>query len=253
MLQLQLMTHSNATISKEMRKQQILDRIAELQIELEKLERKPRMLELFKGTGSIGKIAEEMGYEVVSLDILEKYKPTIVSDIMEWDYTQYEPEYFEVIWSSPECKIFSNLQNTHCMKPGKTQADYKRKMKWENMDQLKAAQQENGKFVEQVLKIIKYFKPEYWFIENPWTSAMRNLEFMKDLPCYRFDYCRFDYPYKKPTRVWTNKEFEDIKCNCKRDSKTGKKHKISIGGKGDTTTLDQRYSIPPELVKHLLG
>ena len=253
---------ASAFVSKQQKKERILRKIAKLQAELEELERKPRMLELFKGTGSIGKIAEEMGYEVVSLDILAKYKPTIVSDILTWDYTEYEPGYFDVIWSSPECKIFSPLQTTHCMKVGKTQADYKKKMKWESMEHLWNAQQENGKFVKQVLKIIKYFEPKEWFIENPWNSKMKDLEFMKDLPSYRFDYCRFGYPYQKPTRIWTNKKFENMTCNCKKNPKTGKKHAFNIGISSaqllregmdkDTTTLDQRYSIPPKLVKHLL-
>ncbi len=31
---------------------------------------------------------------------------------MEFDYKQYEPNEFEIIWASPECKVFSQLQNT---------------------------------------------------------------------------------------------------------------------------------------------
>ena len=230
-----------------------IEAIFQLEAEIAKHKEKPRLLELFKGTGSIGKIATDLGYEVTSLDILAKYKPTIVSDILEWDYKQYEPHHFDCIWSSPECKIFSPLQRTHVKKPNKT---YKRKMKWSSMDELIAAQQENGKFVHRVLEIIEYFKPKQWFIENPWQSAMKDLDFMKDIPSYRFDYCRFGYEYNKPTRIWTNKKLEDMTCMCK----TKHKFRIGISSKklmgstleADATSLDQRYSIPPALVRHLL-
>ena len=45
------------------------------------------LLELFKGTGSIGKVAHKMNMNIVSLDMIEKYKPNILIDILNWDYT----------------------------------------------------------------------------------------------------------------------------------------------------------------------
>ena len=46
-----------------------------------------RVLELFAGTQSVGKVAAEMGWEVVSIDDMSVKglpEPTIVSDIMDW-------------------------------------------------------------------------------------------------------------------------------------------------------------------------
>ena len=73
-----------------------------------------RLLELFKGTGSIGKWCEKAhpDWDVVSLDILPKFKPTICSDIMDWDYKTYPTGYFDIIWASPECKVYSTLQHS---------------------------------------------------------------------------------------------------------------------------------------------
>ena len=58
-----------------------------------------RLLELFSGTGSVGKVAKEMGYEVVSVD--RDMKATHQCDIMEWYYQQYAPKYFDVVGFTP--------------------------------------------------------------------------------------------------------------------------------------------------------
>ncbi len=46
----------------------------------------PRLLELFSGTGSVGKIFKARGWEVVSVDCDAKMQPTIVADIGTFDY-----------------------------------------------------------------------------------------------------------------------------------------------------------------------
>ena len=46
----------------------------------------PRLLDLFTGTGSVARVAEELGYEVHTLDIDRRCKPDICADILEFDY-----------------------------------------------------------------------------------------------------------------------------------------------------------------------
>ena len=70
------------------------------------------LLELFKGTGSISKVAEKMGFNIVSLDIEEKYKPDILTDILKWDYKKfyYDTGFIpDFIWASPPCNTYSTL------------------------------------------------------------------------------------------------------------------------------------------------
>ena len=53
-----------------------------------------RILKLFAGTGSVGNVFKDKGWEVVSLD--RDMDADIRTDIMDWDYRTYEPAYFDV-------------------------------------------------------------------------------------------------------------------------------------------------------------
>ena len=55
-----------------------------------------RLLELFSGTGSIGK---EFPGEVVSVDIVGN--PTHKCCVYDFDFTVYGQGYFDVVWASP--------------------------------------------------------------------------------------------------------------------------------------------------------
>ena len=57
-----------------------------------------RLLELFSGTHSVGTVARELGYDVISLDL---YGAEINTDILVWDYTIYPPGHFDIVWASP--------------------------------------------------------------------------------------------------------------------------------------------------------
>ena len=51
-----------------------------------------RLLELLCGTKSVGRAFEAAGWEVVSLDIVSKFEPTILCDIRSWR--------FVMVWAS---------------------------------------------------------------------------------------------------------------------------------------------------------
>ena len=67
----------------------------------------PRLLELFCGTKSIGRAFEAAGWEVVCLDIVSKFEPTILCDIRSWDYALFPPGHFDMVWASPVCTEYS--------------------------------------------------------------------------------------------------------------------------------------------------
>ena len=53
-------------------------------LQMQKSSKSPRLLELFCGTGSVGKVATNLpeGFEVTSVDIDKKANPTILTDIL---------------------------------------------------------------------------------------------------------------------------------------------------------------------------
>ena len=48
----------------------------------------PHLLELFSGTGSVGRAFRERGWQVTSVDLERKFNPTICCDVLE-----LEPEH----------------------------------------------------------------------------------------------------------------------------------------------------------------
>ena len=52
-----------------------------------------KLLELFSGTGSVGSVAKNMGWTVVSLDLKGA---DINCDILQWKYKKYPVKYFDL-------------------------------------------------------------------------------------------------------------------------------------------------------------
>jgi hypothetical protein len=202
-----------------------------------------RVLDLFSGTGSVAKVAEELGYEVISVDISDKlHIPTHKSDIVTWDYKMYPPEHFNIIWASPPCRTFSICRNSH------------RSKDVINADIITIGLPPLRKSQE----IIEYFKPDYWYIENPQTGRMK--DFIENELFADVDYCQYaNWGYRKRTRIWTNNgAFEGRLCNKNCYRFENNKHPLDIGTGNKMTNGDLRcngladkYRIPPNLIKEL--
>ena len=71
-----------------------------------------------------------------------------------------------------------------------------------------------NELVLKTMEIISYFKPKYWFIENPQAGCLKHQDFMIGLPFHDVDYCMYGYGARKRTRIWTNyKDFEGKMCD----------------------------------------
>ena len=205
------------------------------------------VLELFSGTGSIGKVCKEIGWNVVSLDI--DTRADIVCDILAWDYKSYPKDAFSMIWASPPCDNYSILNYSNIGRKLKKDGIF-------TLEKLKDNMKEPDKLVQKTLEIIEYFNPEVWFIENPQTGLLKKRPFMKDLNFIDVDYCMFcDWGYRKRTRIWTNRaELKSVLCNqdCGNmiEGKRGLKHRLDISDvhiKG-MNRLDVRHRIPEDLI-----
>ena len=57
--------------------------------------------------------------------------------------------------------------------------------------------------VQKTLDIIKFLKPDYFFIENP-RGKLRKLDVIKNIPRASVCYCQYGDSKLKPTDIWSN-------------------------------------------------
>jgi len=151
-----------------------------------------KVLELFAGSRSIGKICDDLGYNVFSSDVNPFDNIDYVIDINKFDVSVV-PFIPDFIWASPPCTYFSVTSiGKHWNKNNTPKSD----------NALKGVE-----YVKSTLKIINYFKllnPNLnWFIENP-RGKLRKLNIVKGLPRTTVWYCKYGDTRAKPTDIWSN-------------------------------------------------
>ncbi len=176
-------------------------------------------------------------WEVVSIDILPKFQPTILADIATWDYTVLPPDHFDYIHCSPPCTEFSRALTS-------------RPRRLADGDVL----------VQRSLEILSYFKPRWWTLENP-VGLLQTRPYMEDLLEFRcfVCYCKYNegaHRYRKQTAIWTNLPWNPRPmCNkatpCPDKALHGKHiHHAQQGAPpGLRKTQAQLYSFPPALAR----
>jgi len=196
--------------------------------ELAAVAKEMRLLELFRGTGSIGRAFDAQGWEVVSLDILPG--ATITCNILEWDYKKYPSGHFDFIWASPPCTEYS-IARSHV----KTPRDF------DGADAI----------VRKTLEIIEFFSPPLWLLENPQTGYLKTRGILDAVPWRDVTYCKYGFPYKKKTRLWGCFPFE-FRPPCKHNDEcehvVNGKHAARVQ---DFYKLRDRYKIPPPLCDYI--
>jgi hypothetical protein len=204
-----------------------------------------KVLELFAGSRSIGKAAEQLGMEVFSSDINNFEGINYVTDIRDFDVSKvpFKPD---VIWASPPCTYFSVASiGKHWNKDNTPKSDNAML---------------GVEFVQKTIDIIKELQPTYWFIENP-RGKLRKLDVingLNDMPyayVYRYTvtYCQYGDSRMKPTDIWTNNPYWEPRPMCKN----GDKCHVSAPRGSQTGTQGlkgnyERSKLPEELCQEIL-
>jgi hypothetical protein len=199
-----------------------------------------KVLELFAGSRSVGKIAEELGMEVFSSDLIEFEGIHYPISILDFDVNKvpFQPD---VIWASPPCTGFSVAAIGHHWAGGK--GAYIPKTETAKL---------GIELVRKTLEIVNHFQPTYWFMENP-RGVLRKLDVVKGLKKNSVTYCQYGDERMKPTDIWTNSDVWTPKPMCKngdpchvaapRGSRTGTQGRANAY---------ERSKIPEELCREIL-
>lgn len=206
-----------------------------------KQRRDPRVLEVCCGNKSASKAIKRLwpNAKIVTLDVDPKYLPTILADVTAWNYMEdvFPRGYFDIIWASPPCTAYSIAKTT-------------------GVRDLTGADQ----IVIAVRRIIDYFSPLAWFIENP--HALLHLRpMMQDIDHFRHTctYCQYGTDYKKETDIWSNltislKHCHDTPCAhfqaYNRHARTAQSGPTHSGTPG--TPREEAYTVPQPLMRVLM-
>ena len=151
-----------------------------------------KLLELFSGTGSVGRPWREASHEVISVDADGRFGAEIVEDLLRWSYSSLTSgenlieQIPDAIWSSPPCVMYSRARTRAKTPRNFALAD---------------------SLVAKAKEIIKYFQqinPDLvWFIEIGNNTLLWDREVANDLTNFVVaDYCKFSGPgYRKRTRI----------------------------------------------------
>ena len=126
----------------------------------------PVLLELFSGTGSVGRAFRDRGWDVFSVDIDPRANPSLVADVMDLTPEQL-PDHVDCIWASPPCTHYSCARSR-----AKTPRDL------DGSDAL----------ARKTLEIIDHVQHPDWFMENPHSGLLKSRDVVSGLPMRVVDY-----------------------------------------------------------------
>ena len=212
-----------------------------------------KVLELFAGSRSFSKVAEEFGYETYTTDIEPFEKINQVCSIFDFNIDKMLDEFGapDIIWASPPCTTFSVASIGHHWKGGNRAYIPKTK------------EAEIGiKIIEETNWLIKMLNPKYFYIENP-RGLLRKLPVITKENYIRHTiwYCQYHNPEKdkvkraKPTDIWTNDYKWKPKPVCKNGNPDCDHERAPRGSRTGTQGLKDNYErskVPYELCKDII-
>jgi len=217
---------------------------------------KPKLLELFAGSRSWGKIAEQLGYEVFSVDHKPFDKIDLVIDIEDLEESML-PWIPDVVIDGRPCTTFSMAAGrTHRLQP-----NFEPKTPFA------------AKCDRMNIKLNDFYKKWncIYYIENP-RAMLRKMPYMQGMNRATVWYCKYGDIRAKPTDIFSNNIYDAFNAkgwkprpmckNFKYDKQTGEvidKHchheSARRGAKTGTQGLKGNYErskVPKELCEEIL-
>lgn len=188
-------------------------------------------LDLFSGLGGFSAAFEEStDWEVVTVDIEERFDPDIQADVL--DLRPSDLPDADVVLASPPCTYFSTVR-----------------LRWGRSftpdgEPLTPEAKESVAIVYHTLGLIHAINPDWWFMENP-QGYLRHV--IGD-PEGTVDYCRYGHHTKKPTDLWGDHPPIDY-LRCDHQTHTRENATDFELGPSDSS---ERAKVPYELSKAIL-
>ena len=202
------------------------------------------LLELFAGSRSVGKVGEQLGFNVFSIDWKQYEGIDLAIDIGNLNKEDV-PFIPDVIWASPDCTTYSiaacSTHRIHSIIPKTKYA--------EKCDQV------NIHFILLIKEWLKINPNMVFFIENP-RGMLRKMPFMQEFKRHTIWYCQYGDERAKPTDIWTNSETWIPRPICHNGNKNCHHQPAPRGSKTGTQGRKGNYErskIPYELCMEILS
>lgn len=201
------------------------------------------VLELFAGSRSFGKVAENKGYNVFSVDWTDYEKINLVKDIstLKKEDIPFIPD---IIWASPDCTTYSISAISHHRNGTEPKSEYAKQCDFTNQH-----------FINLIKEYLKLNPNLIFFIENP-RGMLRKMPFMQEFNRYTIWYCQYGDDRAKPTDIWTNSKTWTPKPVCKNGNRNCHHAPAPRGAKTGTQGRSGSYDrskIPENLCLEIIN
>ena len=200
------------------------------------------VLELFAGSRSIGKVGDELGKNVFSVD-WEKYEDIdLCIDVAKLTKEDI-PFIPDVIWASPDCTTYTIAAISTHRNNTEPKSEYAKKCDITNQH-----------FISLIKEWLEINPNMVFFIENP-RGMLRKMPWMQEFKRHTVWYCTYGDERAKPTDIWTNSDTWIPRPVCHNGNKECHHAPAPRGSKTGTQGRKgayERSKIPEELCREVL-
>jgi hypothetical protein len=201
-----------------------------------------KIVELFAGSRSLGRAAEQLNHNVFSVD-WEKYDKIDLAIDVEEMTTDMVPFIPDMVWASPDCTTYTIAAISTHRNGTEPKTDYAKK-----------CDKVNQHFISLIKEWLLVNPDMRFFIENP-RGMLRKMPFMQEFKRHTVWYCKYGDDRAKPTDIWTNSDEWIPRAMCHNGNKDCHHQSAPRGSKTGTQGRKGSYDrsrIPEPLCVEIL-